>query len=265
MRVVCIMRQGPRYESIANAMYKGIRACGDAVEIVGYDRCYMRGADVGVMYGWKFAAPLIGRFKHFVYFDLGFWNRHKYYRVSVDGWSQHGYVMQGKDDKRLRSIGIEPLPWNEGGTDILIVGAKRKSSEGHGIEYMAWERGMAERLRNATQRRLVFRPKPSDPEKRPISGCVLDKEPLIESLRRCSVVLSHHSNVSIDALVAGVPTYCEFGAAKACSIKFEEIDNPPRLEHRLQFLNDVAWLQWSLPEMSDGSCWMHLKERGLLS
>lgn len=268
MRVACLLREHPRhYRRVAVSMAEGIRRCGDHATLCGSD-VYIPGAEVAVIYGWKFS-DRARRYPHFVYADLGYWNRSDYYRLSVDGWSPERYVAQGKSDERLRSFGVEVQRWNESGDEILVVGAKEKAAKDHGLQYMQWEQALvSDCLRWLPGQKITYRPKPNDPAKRPIPGVAYDLRTTEEALRAARLVVTHHSNMAIDALVAGVPVYCHEGAAAACSIPFqkEEFENPTRDDaKRRQFLSDAAWLQWSMDEMKAGVAWDHLKSRGLFS
>lgn len=258
MKVACLLTFGNRrYRLIADAMAKGIMRCGD--QAVLSPVAATPNADVAVIYGWKYHAHLKG-YPRFVYADLGFWQRADYYRVTAGGWGPESYVHAGLSSERLRSFGVEVQPWNEAGSVILLVGSSRKSAHHHGFDYMQWERQAAQRLKDAGHR-VVYRPKPSDKERQPIPGVGYDESPLEESLSRAAAVVTHHSNVAVQALAAGVPVHCVTGAAAAFSVPMDRLTE--RREGREQFLADVAWLQWSLEEMRSGACWAHLKERGL--
>ncbi len=259
MKVACLMTFGNRrYRRVADAMSQGIKRCGDEAMIcpAAASPC----ADAAVIYGWKFNQYL-KRYPRFVYADLGFWKREEYYRITVGAWGSESYVSAGLSSERLESFGVEVKPWNETGNEILIVGSSRKSAQQHGFEYMQWERQAAEAVKGFGKP-IVYRAKPSDGERRPIDGIGYDERPLEESLASAYAVVTHHSNVAVQALAAGVPVHCVTGAAAAFSVPMASLGE--RREGREQFLSDVAWLQWSIAEMKSGACWTHLKERGLL-
>lgn len=261
-------RNNPRhYRIVAEAMAKGVRACGDDATLYGENNFKSAKADIGVIYGWR-NIDRVDHFQHFVYADFGYWQRERYYRVTVDGWSPGGYVLNGYDGSRLRSFGVEVKPWNRSGYEILIAGSKPKACADHGLGYMEWETKVAEWVRfYFPKEKVVYRPKPNDAARRRliVDGVDYDEGILEDSLKRAKVVLTHHSNVTIDALTAGVPVYCHVGAATACSIQLSDVQHPPLSLNREQFLNNVAWLQWTVDEMASGVCWRNLKERGLLS
>lgn len=255
-KVVCLTNPRlQRYRRIADSMYEGIRRHGDSAVIADVRRTAPNG-DVGIVWGWK-CRDVLARFPKFAYADMGYWNRGEYFRFTVGGWSPDGYVKQGRKFLRFKNLGIKIQPWKDG-DEIVIAGSSRKACRDHGFEYMQWETEMARRL---SGHKVAYRPKPRDLEARPISGTRFDCGPIEDTLSTAKVIVTHHSNTAIDALVAGVPVYCETGAAAAFSIKLHEITNPPRLEGREQFLADVAWLQWTHKEMESGECWAYLKEQ----
>jgi hypothetical protein len=261
VKVACLVAFGRRrYQRVARAMAEGIAKCGDQPVI--YPVAGVPRADVAVMYGWKLSQHY-RKYPQFVYADLGFWGRDTYYRVTVNGWSPERYVKAGLPDTRFRALGVEIQPWREAGDEVLIVGSSRKSAVQHGYEYMEWETKVAQQLKDCGKR-VVYRPKPTDPERRPIPGVGYDEGPLEGSLAKAWAVVTHHSNAAVKALAAGVPVHCATGAAAAFSFPLDRIADPPLLEGREQFLYDVAWLQWTIEEMESGACWAHLKERGLI-
>lgn len=110
--------------------------------------------------------------------------------------------------------------------------------------------------------KVVYRPKPNDKEKRPINGVGYDQRPISEALASAKAIVTHHSNVAVEALAAGVPVHCVTGAAAAFSVPLDRLGD--RLDGREQFLADVSYLQWSLDEMRSGDYWSHVKERGVI-
>lgn len=262
LRVACIANSRlRRYKDFARAMADGIKACGD-VPVMRQLGEPPAGEDVGLMYGWKHRAHL-HRYPQWLYADLGYWARKTHYRICVGDWSPHRYVSAGLPVSRLAALGVEIKTWQHGGDKVLLLGAQGKSMREHGYRYMQWETATAKRLLQLGLS-VVYRPKPTDPEKAPMNlpGVGYDDGPLGEALATAKLVVAHHSNAAIDALVAGVPVHCETGVAAAFSVPIRA--EPELREGREQFLADVAWLQWTLAEMRSGAAWAHLKERGLI-
>src|SRR5690606_31042250 len=91
-------------------------------------------------------------------------------------------------------------------------------------------------------RKVIFRPKRRDDMKLP---CKTDGEtPIAELLRGSSLVVCRHSNVAVDAAIAGVPFECEDGAAAWLQAR------PYTAENRLDFLRRLAHWQYR-PDEAD--------------
>jgi hypothetical protein len=121
-----------------------------------------------------------------------------------------------------------------------------------------------------TNRKIAYRPKPSrsHPQK-PISGLDFAGEPmrLKDALHNAWAVVTHHSNVGIDGLLNGVPCFCAEGIIRAVAkTELGQIEHPlyPEDSVRQQWLHNVAYWQWSVPEMSKGLPWTWLKASGHL-
>lgn len=256
------------YRKIADAMHAGIQRCGDKSTLWEIGNGPQPRGDVGIMYGWK-RSFLLKQYRRYVYADLPYWNRPnpldrsraQHWKIVANGWSPDGYVRAGLHPHRWEGLHVDIHPPRSGGKKIIIAGASHKSAEQHGYKYMQWEATMARKLAGKGFE-LVYRPKPKDMQKRALHGATSDWGPI----RWDSVhaVVTHHSNLALDALVAGVPAFCETGAAKVMSFNPDEIQSASIPAGREQFLWDCAYLQWTLEEMRSGECWTHLKERGLV-
>lgn len=130
-----------------------------------------------------------------------------------------------------------------------------------------WERNAVAALRKVTDRKIVYRPKPSWTGAKPIEGTSFSprSESLNDVLRDCHAVVTHHSNTAVDALVAGVPVFCLEGVASPLALDdLASIENPVTPDGREQWAADVAWTQFSVKEMQCGLAWRHLKDEGVV-
>jgi hypothetical protein len=262
LKVVCLTDQRfSRYRHISAAMSEGIQRCGDKAVIADL-RDPPPDGDAAVMWGWKHRS-VFSPYRQFVYADLGYWGRDQYYRLSVNSWSPERYVCAGLPGNRFEALGLEIKPWQTGRNEILIAGCSPKSALDHGFPYMGWEDHVARKLSTCGVQ-VLYRPKPTDKRKTPLAGVGYDERPISDALCSARALVTHHSNAAIDALLAGIPVHCEIGAAAAMSLPLEELLEAPEPAGRVQFLHDIAWLQWTLDEMKSGACWAHLKERGLI-
>ena len=272
------LRGNGRSQRIASALVAGARMAGYKA-VLRDDGSYRSPAEpIVAFYGFQKNLPRImaenieaGR--KVVFVDLGFWwRRHGgrfagYHKISVNGRHPGKYLMRrNRSNSRIRHLGVEAKPWREEGRHIILAGMSAKSAESYGFQAEEWERRAVVELRKYTDRPIIYRPKPSWLEAKPIPGTTMQKGvPLERALSGCHAVVTHHSNVAVDALVAGVPAFCMDGVAVSMSgQQLSRIEEPLFPEGREQWLANIAWSQWNVAEMITGAMWRHLKGEGLI-
>ena len=272
---------------VANAMFQGIKSLGDNVVLRDEKDYAGVEADVAVFYGLEGNTPRIFRdYKRIAkaaYVDLGYWGR----VLPEDKWSGHHKIVindrhptdyfqnRRHDDSRVKQFRLQLKMWREsarfpdGHKHILLAGMGDKGAAAEGYDAEEWERWAIEKIREVTKRIIIYRPKPSWKSARPIVGKSIlyspPKQKLDEVLHGAHAIVTHHSNVAIDGLIAGVPCFTVKGvASKMGTNNLLMIEDPLFPEDRQQFLNDVAYCQWSVKEMREGIAWRDLKEEGLV-
>lgn len=187
--------------------------------------------------------------------DLGYWHRDvpvKFsMRLTIDDDHPHRWIQPMPADRWERA----GIPMREDANvrgPIVLVGLGRKQRAHMGLRGQAWEARAMMRLRSKYPgREIVFRPK--RPEM--LGRCRIAHGPIESVLRGASLVVCHHSNVAVDACIAGVPVECEDGAALAL---YRDNPNPTR-EQRHAFLQSLAWWQWNPTEAVQA--WHFIKGR----
>jgi len=145
------------------------------------------------------------------------------------------------------------------------MGAKAADCEGFATH--EWELGAVATLKQHTDRPIIYRPKPSWRNPEPIDGTIFSPrtQPLLDVLEGCHAVVSHHSNVCIDAILEGVPSFCAQGVALPMSRSdLSQIESPIYPDGREQWAADIAYTQWRPDEMRDGLVWRYLKDEGII-
>lgn len=226
-------------------------------------------ADVAIAYGWVHE-PIFAKYKEagarFAYWDLGYWNRRPkhapqdgHHRLAIDDWDTKLKMVRGCPSDRFEQIGIKVQEAQKPGDNILVAGMSDKAAGTHGYAYNAWEEKMVLTLsRMLPGQSVVLRPKPNKKHR---------AETTIEQdLQNAKLLVTHHSNAAVDALIAGVPVYCIKGVASVLSrqeLWAEDLPDPsallPPIEARRELMNDIAYMQWSVPEMRDGTAWEHIR------
>ena len=197
-----------------------------------------------------------------VAWDLGYWHRRIdntfHMRCTLDADHPQAFI-RAELAQRWHDQAIELGDVFKPEGHVLIVGMGPKSNRALGMRALEWETRAAKAARAAyPYRRVIFKPKrPTDPV---LPGFLAERNPIEKALRGASLVVCRHSNVAIDACIAGVPVYCEDGAAAAlygAGSMVKPIQPTP--EQRLAFLRSLAWWQWR-PEEA-GKAWGYLLER----
>lgn len=282
--VVFEERTRRRSKITCEAMLAGIKRVGDSP--IYRNEADYRGkveADAAVFYGM---AGNLGRIfddyraagKPVVYIDLGYWGRRQngtsigrwkgYHKISVNSRHPTAYFQKFKHgSERAERLGVTLSPWRARGKHILVAGMGAKAARFEGLGLLEWEKATVAELRQRTDRPIVFRPKPNCSFSHPIEGSRFSPgtQPLADVLADCHAVVTHHSNVAVEALVAGVPTFCWGGVATPLSLQdLRQIEEPALPDARQRWLNDVTFCQWSVLEMTEGAAWCHLKDEGLV-
>lgn len=189
--------------------------------------------------------------------DLGYW-KHKAdgtcrMRVTIDrDHPQH--LIRQEAGERWAAEGIALRNDANPSGPIIIVGMGQKSLRQFGLNTLQWERRAIESVRRKyPDHRMLFRPK-RDTDPRPERMTCIDG-PIDQAIKGASLVVCRHSNVAIDACIAGVPVICDDGAAHAL---YHNNPNPTQ-EQRLQFLQSAAWWQWKPEEAIQA--WEYLLQR----
>jgi hypothetical protein len=183
--------------------------------------------------------------------DLGYLARREgYYRVGVNHWHPTPAQIDAttNDPSRFERLEIALRNDSDPAGPIVLVGMGPKSHAF--VKDSTWEARTHAALRDEFPgRRIVFRPKPGKPV--PRLDCELSTGSIEDALRGASLVVCRHSNVAVDAAIAGVPARCEDGIARW--LRGRPFDETTRRD----FLARVAWWQWK-PEEA-GEAWRFLR------
>lgn len=266
-----------RSQALANAMHAGFRRSGVNSFLAPVDRYYGIRGDAAVFYGFGGKCPKIMRdYRNaglpVVNMDLGYWIRDSrkkmegYNKVTLNARHPTAYFQSIKHPPdRFKRLGLTVKDWRKEGEYILVCGMSSKAANAAGLTFMEWERRTIARLRTHTDMPILYRPKPGKHcSPTPVKGATLAPHdvPIGDLLAKAHVCAARHSNACADALIDGVPVYCEEGAASVFSIRPEQVDNPPLRDGREQWAYDLAYCQWTLDEMRQGDVCAYLYSEG---
>lgn len=179
--------------------------------------------------------------------DLGYWHRDCAMRLTLDQDHPQRHLVDMPGD-RWDATGFTLRNDADPAGPILLCGLGHKQRTLQGFKQQSWELGQLAAIRAAYPGRTVlYRPK--RPEE--LKGCAVAPGSIEEALRGVSLAVVNHSNVAIDACIAGVPVVCQDGAAAALYGKDLRKPVAPSESERLRFLRNVAWWQWKPDEATE--------------
>jgi hypothetical protein len=204
--------------------------------------------------------------KPVIVLEVGGIKRGTTWKVGLNGINRDAYFGPGGNDStRSSSLGLSVKPWRTNGEFILIAGQHEKSEQWRNQPRMSrWVMETIESIQAQTDRPILFRPHPRcrleaietqyknvyRQEPRQIPGSYDDFDMGFDNVY-CTV--SWTSNPGIHSVINGIPAYTSTSSlAWPVSIKsLTNLDNP-LLPDRQQWLNDYAWTEFTVEEISQG-------------
>lgn len=285
MKVCFFHSDKPRERLLADAFADGVREAGrgDTIELKPLTaEVQIAEADVAVMVGVKSRELFQANWRagvHTLMIDKGY-TRHaapgpiklwEYWRVAVDAHHPTTRLMEvRRPHDRFEALGLKVEPWRHATQNghIVLAGSSQKYHDFYGMsDPTRWAEKLVTALRIHTQREIVYRPKPSWREAVPIADTTFSQPPkqIEDVLRGAHCLVTHGSNACFEAVLAGIPCIV-LGDAVAKPISSTSIDeiHRPKLadqDTRMQWLANLAYCQWTLPEFARGEPWMILRSQ----
>lgn len=184
--------------------------------------------------------------------DWGYFRRGEYFQLGID--DLNWMPPQECPGDRWERLGLRLAGWRERKEGHILVCGQKDSDAQHRINPDMWAQEAIAKLRGFTDREIVWRPHPRG---KISSGNGADRMsaggPLEEDLRGCHALVTFNSNAGREALVAGVPVFCDRSAAYAeiANTELAEIESPV-LRDRAAHFNRLAYAQWTLEELASG-------------
>lgn len=205
--------------------------------VIFWDKGYVRGADTGM------------------------------FRVAVDEFQPLAYMStQPAPPNRFRKLRLEPKPYRTLDDGIILFdGASNKFCIWKKLgDQREWAIKMLNKIRQHTDRPIVYRPRPSHNAVAKIEGFGFSDGELDKELARTRVVVSYGGNIGFDCALAGVSHFAigDSIARPISETNWSRIDSPhiPHKWIREQWLNDVCYCQWNEREIANGLAWLHVRD-----
>ena len=191
------------------------------------------------------------------YFKSGHDGANPWYRITKNG-HVNSILSDRPSDRYDQHFKQDLLPWRKEGRHILVcppTGA---------IEWFFdtqnWLNTIVETLKQHTDREIIVRDKPMDPQVSTKAGVTQlvgfnkknQDRPLQQDLDDAHCVITFNSNVAITTAIQGIPVIC--GKECAAFPIANQIEQVEKLEYpdRQPWLNNLAYSQFTLDEMKSG-------------
>ncbi len=186
------------------------------------------------------------------YADHGYFGRHKYYRITKNGYQHDGRgVSTGERLKAFPNMAAIQ-PWRKGGRYIVLCPNSAAYFALYGMDVEQWLRDVKTEIRKHTDRPITTRWKVQRHDR-----------PIQNDLDLAWAVVVFSSASALEALAYGVPvfTLAPFAASARMGLSdLSKIETPACPDDRREFLSALADHQWTIPEILTGDAWRALQD-----
>jgi hypothetical protein len=282
VRIVFWHSDKPRERLLADAFADGARVHGDTVELRPLESGPVSPADADVVCMVGVKSRELYRVHqregiHVVYFDKGY-TRHaaptpvklwEYWRVSVDRHHPTEMLMDiARPMDRADRLGLVMQRWRKPTKrgHVLIAGSSAKYHQFYGLKAPTpYAHKLVAALREHTARPITYRPKPSWKDAEPIEGTEYSgtDQTIEQALAGAHCLVTHGSNAVFEAVLLGIPCVVlgDAVARPISSTSVADVEAPylATYEQRHQWLANLAYWQWTMPELHRGEAWQYLR------
>lgn len=178
-------------------------------------------------------------------------NRQRY-ALALAGHNGQGMWPLGGPE-RWEALGLEVKPYRTQGDHILVCPNRSFGVPGYIMPPM-WPEEVVRILQRRTKRPVRLRPHP---------GNNPPKVPLVNDLRNAWAVVIWSSSAGVEALLEGIPVWCQAPAwvCKPATLGSISDLETTALPDRMPALHSMAWQQWHITEIESGEPFQHLLHR----
>ncbi|RVU21631.1 hypothetical protein [Methylobacterium oryzihabitans] len=187
---------------------------------------------------------------HFLYIDHAYFSRGHYLNYRITHNRHEAGPVRVCPPDRIAAHAVDLRPWNRNGRHILVCPPTEHFVKAHRCE--GWLDRTLEELRQVTDRPLVVRVKPQ-------KG--MDMPSLPEALADAHALVTHSSNVAVEAVTMGTPVFVSTtsAAAPVGLTALADIERPVYPDRRA-WLSHLGYSQFSMDELKSGEAWRLLRE-----
>jgi len=267
MRIVVYSpkQQSERSRLAITAFIKGLREHGHNPQVL--ETWYSTECDLAVWFGMPAAAIHIAERQrrdghNFISIDAGYLgDRSKWHSIGFNGQNGRAdFLNDMMPSKRAKQYKWKAKPWNRGADHILLCAQIPGDTALRGQDHEKWIEDIQTKIALITDTPIKLRPHPE-----PNMPHNKQKQSLAADLDGATCVVAFNSNTAVDAILGGIPAIVLDEGSMAYPVAghyLADIETPPMPDDATiqQWLNDLAYCQWTIKEIETGLAWEHLKK-----
>lgn len=242
-----------------SAMADGLKSLGCKVTLA-----HHRGSNTRhvACWGWRVGRALKNSGHDVLIMERGYLgDRFAWTSLAWNGLNGRGRFAPAPEDNGQRFAQYHSArPWKKGGDYVLIMGQVPGDASLQGRDLFPWYEKTALQCAAEYGLPVMFRPHPLAAKRggrSSIKNAKTSTGDLNQALAGAAVVVTWNSNSGVDAVVQGVPTVVTDRGSMAWDVashNIGEIKTPCRKD----WANDLAWKQWRIDEIQNGSALKNL-------
>ncbi|NKB84498.1 hypothetical protein HED51_20535 [Ochrobactrum grignonense] len=219
-------------------------------------------ADIAVIWSWKHPQIIAAARQDqrpLIVMERGFIQpRFEWVSLALNGFNNRGYFPPSADngERWQRHFSHHLRPWKDRKGYALLIGQVPGDASLNGVDIKNWAQSRTDMLRRAGHT-VVYRPHPLAETVAP-EGAVCSRQDLKSDLSGAEFVITYSSTTAVEAVLEGIPVCVEDAGSVAYPMASHHIGEPLRRPDRTQWCHNLAWRQWSINELRNGTAWRHL-------
>jgi len=199
--------------------------------------------------------------------EVGGIKRGTTWKVGINGINREAnFGPKGNDDSRVKKLGLKLQPWQKNPEGSIIIAGQHQYSNQWRNQSLptVWVAETIEQIRKYTGRRIVIRPHPRSPMpglQYEFENVVLQTPTQVPNTyddfdfdtSNAYAVVNWSSNPASQAVINGIPVFVgPDSLAWDVGNPTLNLINNPMMPDRTQWLNDLAYTEWTLEEIEQG-------------
>lgn len=252
-------RSSPHQNEHAMALMSGLERHGIQSKIV--NAHYHADDEVVACWGWRMGKVLADAGKRVLVMERGYiGDRFSWTSLGWDGLNGRAKMPELDDPSRFHQHFSYLMEDRKTGEDyVLLIGQVPRDAALAGRDLSQWYLDTVGECNRVYGLPTVFRPHPRAPYGSYPGGLPMATEDLAIQLRRAAAVITYNSNTGVESVLAGIPTVTMDCGSMAWEVSSHELGKA-YVGDREKWANRMAWKQWSMQEIEDGTALAHVLE-----